>query len=154
MSTTCILCGHTRTKEEDIHLPDWKCPKCQTRYDKAQALLEKKKYQAAIRKSKEDHAKEVKKEKAKQVLLKAMKYSSICSSCGELDSSKTVTHGSIFIEILLWLCFIIPGLIYSLWRHTTKHKACSSCGGNELLKLTSPKGKLIFEELHLDGNKI
>ena len=154
MSVICVLCQHTRTKEEELHLPDWKCPKCQTRYDKAQGLLEAKEYKESINKSKEEHDRNLKREKAKQVLLRSIKNSVICSSCGEVDKLKSVVHGSIFIELILWLCFIIPGLVYSIWRHTTKHKECSSCGCGELLKVTSPKGKLIFEELHLDGNKI
>ena len=41
---------------------------------------------------------------------------------------KTVTRGSIWIEIILWLCLIVPGLIYSIWRLTTRRQVCSACG--------------------------
>ena len=65
----------------------------------------------------------------------------ICSNCGTTGKPKTVTKGSIFIEIFLWICFLIPGLIYSIWRLTTKYKACRTCGAGNLVPLDSPMGK-------------
>lgn len=35
----------------------------------------------------------------------------ICTSCGHIGASKTITKGSILIEAVLWLCLLIPGLI-------------------------------------------
>ena len=64
----------------------------------------------------------------------------ICSECGTVGKAKTVTRGSFFIEIILWLCFLIPGLIYTVWRLTTRHKACAACGSNRLLPLDTPGG--------------
>lgn len=61
-----------------------------------------------------------------------------CTACGEQGKPKTVTRGSIWIEIILWLCFIVPGVIYSIWRMTTRHAACASCGSKQLVPLDSP----------------
>ncbi len=61
-----------------------------------------------------------------------------CMSCGMSGKPKTVTKGSIAIEIVAWFFLIIPGIIYSLWRLTTRHKACAYCGGTHLVPYNSP----------------
>ena len=38
----------------------------------------------------------------------------ICSHCGYTGTAKKVTKGSTLMELVLWLCFIIPGLLYSM----------------------------------------
>lgn len=58
---------------------------------------------------------------------------SVCTVCGHDGETKTVTPGSILIELVAWLCFLIPGLIYSIWRHSTRHEACASCGSRSLV---------------------
>jgi hypothetical protein len=70
----------------------------------------------------------------------------ICSNCGTVGTPKTVTKGSILIEIALWLFFIIPGIIYSIWRLTTRTKACRSCGAENMVPLNSPMGKKLQNE--------
>jgi hypothetical protein len=67
----------------------------------------------------------------------------ICSACGTAGKPKSHTRGSIFIEIILWLCFIIPGLIYSIWRLTTRRPVCRTCGSTQMVPLTSPAGKAL-----------
>jgi hypothetical protein len=54
----------------------------------------------------------------------------LCSICGTQAKPKVKVKGSIFIEIVLWICLIIPGLIYSLWRSTSaaRYKICPACG--------------------------
>ena len=51
-----------------------------------------------------------------------------------------MTQDSILIEIILWLFLIVPGVIYSLWRLTTRAKACPACGTPSLVPLNSPMG--------------
>lgn len=71
----------------------------------------------------------------------------LCTGCFAKVEPKKVTRGSIFIEIVLWLCFLIPGLIYSIWRLTTRQIACPKCGGTELIPLDSPRAaKLLAGE--------
>lgn len=65
----------------------------------------------------------------------------ICEDCGSRTHGKTVTPGSIFIEILLWLFMIVPGLIYSIWRLTKRHRACHRCGSPRLVPLDTPVGR-------------
>lgn len=65
----------------------------------------------------------------------------ICATCGSRGTAKSVTKGSLLIEIVLWLCFIIPGLIYSIWRLSSRHKGCRTCGATNLVPLDSPAGR-------------
>lgn len=65
----------------------------------------------------------------------------ICTTCGQKGNPKTVTNGSFFIELILWLFLIIPGLIYTTWRLTSRHKACPKCGNATMIPLDTPMGE-------------
>ena len=65
----------------------------------------------------------------------------VCPSCGTRGEPKTITRGSTLIELILWLCLIVPGLIYSIWRLTTRQKGCPACGAAGMIPVTSPMGK-------------
>lgn len=62
-----------------------------------------------------------------------------CDQCGTVAAPKTHTRGSFLIEILLWLMLIFPGILYSLWRITTRAKVCPACGAGNMLPTTAPK---------------
>lgn len=51
--------------------------------------------------------------------------------------------GSILVELALWLFFIVPGLIYSIWRHASVYQGCAKCGSNALIPLDSPVAQQI-----------
>ena len=70
----------------------------------------------------------------------------ICSACGNVGDTKRSVKGSLGVEIFLWFCFLIPGLIYSLWRQSTYHKACSVCGGTNLIPVNSPVGQKLLKD--------
>lgn len=65
----------------------------------------------------------------------------ICQNCGTRGEPKTVVKGSLAIEIILWLCFIIPGLIYSVWRMTSTQPVCPSCKQPTMIGVGTPIGK-------------
>lgn len=69
----------------------------------------------------------------------------VCQNCGTRGEPKTITKGNIAIEIILWLCLIIPGLIYSVWRLTTRQPACPACGQTSMIGITTPKGRQLIE---------
>jgi DNA-directed RNA polymerase subunit RPC12/RpoP len=50
-----------------------------------------------------------------------------CPNCSYEGKSKTFTKGNVIIELFLWLFFIFPGLIYSIWRLSTRYKGCPKC---------------------------
>ena len=61
-----------------------------------------------------------------------------CMTCGTDAQATDYTKGSIWIEVVLWLCFIVPGLIYSIWRQTNKATKCPACGSGHLVPQSSP----------------
>jgi hypothetical protein len=75
-----------------------------------------------------------------------MKKQLICSACGQVGDGKTKIKGNGLIELILWLCFIIPGIIYSIWRSSSRYKACPSCGSTNLIPADSPIGKKLLAD--------
>jgi len=65
----------------------------------------------------------------------------ICSTCGYVGKPKSATSGSFLMELVLWLLLILPGIIYSIWRLTTKHLVCPKCGNATMIPLDTPKGQ-------------
>lgn len=61
-----------------------------------------------------------------------------CTSCGHEGQARTRTKGSLLIEIILWLSFLLPGVIYTIWRHISRERVCSACGSSTLIPPDSP----------------
>jgi hypothetical protein len=61
-----------------------------------------------------------------------------CVTCGFEGDRKIRTRGGLAIEIALWLCFIAPGLIYTIRRLSTRGEVCSSCGAKTAVPADSP----------------
>lgn len=72
----------------------------------------------------------------------------ICRSCGAVGDAAIHTPGSIGIELILWCCFIVPGLIYSIWRHAKRGAACAQCHSHDLVAVGSPIGRKLMADLH------
>lgn len=70
-----------------------------------------------------------------------------CTTCGNQGKGASTTRGSILIELILWCCFILPGLIYSLWRLTTRAAVCSKCGAATIVPADSPVAQKMRKEL-------
>jgi hypothetical protein len=70
----------------------------------------------------------------------------VCTTCGHHGPATTHTRGSIWLELVLWLCFIVPGLIYSVWRLTSRGRACAKCGASTLVPADSPVGRKLLAD--------
>ena len=70
----------------------------------------------------------------------------LCTTCGYVGNTKRVTKGSFLIELILWIAFIVPGLIYSVWRLTSRYDACPKCGAANMIPLNSPIAKRMMQE--------
>ena len=70
----------------------------------------------------------------------------ICTACGFRGYAQSHTKGSIAIEAVLWLAFILPGLIYSIWRLSTRHEVCPSCKAPAMIPVASPRGQQLLKE--------
>ena len=65
-------------------------------------------------------------------------YKMHCMTCG-LDSIPTTKNkGSGWIELLLWLCVIFPGLLYSIWRRSNLPKICPACKSTAVVPKNAP----------------
>ncbi len=67
----------------------------------------------------------------------------ICTTCGARGAG--TPRGSTGVELVLWLCFFVPGFIYSVWRHGGR--ACHACGAGGLV----PSGSIIGRKMIEDG---
>lgn len=71
----------------------------------------------------------------------------VCKDCGTAGETKTVARGSMGVEIVLWLCFLVPGFIYSIWRLSSKHEVCRACGSERVVPVDTPAGQKLATEL-------
>lgn len=70
----------------------------------------------------------------------------ICKDCGAIDNLRKQASGNLLIEIVLWCCLIIPGLIYSIWSASSRRYTCKSCAGHNLIPTNSPAGKMLVSK--------
>lgn len=71
----------------------------------------------------------------------------ICSNCGTVGKPKKHTKGSMLTELFLWLLMVLPGILYSAWRMSTKTMICKTCGSADLLPVNSPRGQKLASQL-------
>ncbi len=55
----------------------------------------------------------------------------ICMSCNNVTVEAKL-KGNGWIELLLWLAYILPGLIYSIWRRSGDPSCCPTCNKENL----------------------
>ena len=48
------------------------------------------------------------------------------------------------MELLLWLFFLIPGLIYSIWRIASRYAGCPVCKAKNCIPIETPAGQSIL----------
>lgn len=75
----------------------------------------------------------------------------ICTNCGTVQHGDKRLPGSGWIELILWLCYIVPGVIYSIWRRGAKRAVCASCGSPALVDTLTPVGQRLAATLHPGG---
>ena len=51
-----------------------------------------------------------------------------CPQCGATGSLYTRAQGSLLIEAMLWMSFLFPGILYSVWRNARRVVRCGQCG--------------------------
>lgn len=69
----------------------------------------------------------------------------ICTQCAYKGRPKIITKGSVIIELVLWLCFFVPGFCYSMWRRTNRPRVCPACGSPYMIPLDSPKAQELLK---------
>lgn len=122
----CRGCGYEPTMSEQLASPE-RCPRCNRNYAKMEALRLAK--DARIKAATDRRAEE----------RKAGRF--YCPSCGAVNNGHRHVPGSTLVELLMWVCFLLPGLIYSAWRLSSAKKACNVCNATELIPVDSPRAR-------------
>jgi hypothetical protein len=65
----------------------------------------------------------------------------VCARCQSQVTPQDAMPGSFGLEVFLWLFFIIPGVIYSSWRHSSRKRLCPVCGEQNPVPLDTPLGQ-------------
>lgn len=60
-----------------------------------------------------------------------------CPNCGYTGIAHPSVKGSTIIEIGLWLIFLLPGALYSVWRVGSRKLRCPDCEFEYVVKLKS-----------------
>lgn len=75
-----------------------------------------------------------------------MATANVCTQCGNISKPKLGVKGNGLIEIILWLFFIVPGIIYSIWRRSGQKNVCEKCKSDQVIPVDTPRAKKILEE--------
>jgi RNA polymerase subunit RPABC4/transcription elongation factor Spt4 len=65
----------------------------------------------------------------------------VCTTCHTVGRTKTQIKGTLITEIILWIFFLVPGMLYSIWRLASKQRVCAACGSPALVPVTTAVGK-------------
>jgi flagellar basal body-associated protein FliL len=68
----------------------------------------------------------------------------ICTTCGYVGQNEGSIKGNILIELILWCMFLLPGIIYSIYRSSSKQKVCPQCKNPTMIPVTSPIGEKLY----------
>jgi hypothetical protein len=61
-----------------------------------------------------------------------------CTRCGSVAEPVHFGRGSNVLCLLLFLFFIVPGIIYWLWMNLEDYWGCPTCCAREIVPLSSP----------------
>ncbi|MEP7382899.1 MAG: hypothetical protein ABI910_14510 [Gemmatimonadota bacterium] len=63
----------------------------------------------------------------------------LCTQCGAQTSAPLkVPPGSPWVALALAVPFVIPGVIYTVWRFTMRRTLCPTCGHAQLIPADAP----------------
>jgi hypothetical protein len=68
----------------------------------------------------------------------------VCPQCGTTGEPRTYTKGSILVELMLWFLFLLPGLLYSIWRLASRYRGCPACEAPNMIPSTSPRAAALL----------
>lgn len=75
----------------------------------------------------------------------------LCTVCGTVGTTERSMKGSFVTELFLWCLVVLPGLIYSIWRHTTVAQVCRNCASPAVIPLNSPVAQQILASRRANG---
>jgi hypothetical protein len=73
------------------------------------------------------------------VVLQPARREMYCPACGAVGLARLERKGSGFMNLALLLFFIIPGILYWVWRQTNRAEVCVNCSQRGLIPANSPR---------------
>lgn len=70
----------------------------------------------------------------------------LCRNCGHIGSPQRKLKGHILITLILLICWLVPGIIYMIWRRTGLKDSCSKCGSEMVVPANSPAAAAFAHE--------
>lgn len=71
----------------------------------------------------------------------------ICRNCGRVGEPERKLKGHVLITLILLCFYLIPGIIYMIWRRSGLKDSCASCHSQNIAPENSPEGRRLSEEL-------
>lgn len=68
----------------------------------------------------------------------------VCKHCEEIGQVDLKMPGNGWVEFVLYLCYIAPGIIYSVWRRKGKKQVCGACRSDQLVAAKTRMGQQII----------
>lgn len=65
----------------------------------------------------------------------------VCMECGCQRDPVDAKRGLLVIEICMWLLYILPGVIYSIWRRVRKYQVCPQCRNPSVVLTSSSRAR-------------
>ena len=63
----------------------------------------------------------------------------VCMECSCQRDPIWVKRGWLIVEIVMWLLYVLPGVIYSIWRRVRKQQVCPNCLNPTMVLTTSSR---------------
>ncbi len=73
----------------------------------------------------------------------------VCMECGCQQEPIMAKRGMLIIELLMWLLYILPGVIYPIWRRVRKHEVCPNCGEPSVVLTSSSRAMKMTRLLNM-----
>ncbi len=71
----------------------------------------------------------------------------ICTNCRYVGHAAKEKKGSFLIGLILWLFFIVPGLLYTIWCLSNRKFICPMCKQSTLVPTNTPVGEKLLAEI-------
>jgi len=70
----------------------------------------------------------------------------VCTACGyQTVRADRVMPGNGWLTATLLFFFVVPGIVYWVWRHTSKEDRCPLCGRASVIPAESPIGRSLIQ---------
>lgn len=158
----CPKCGYLRTAADQA--PDYECPRCGIVYSKFDPTAAEREVtmraKLAVRSDRQKtdvpeiqtHLEPTRTETiadsptVTSTSAAIPGNTSVCKNCEEVGGVTTKLLGTGWVEAVLYLFYIAPGIIFSVWRRKGAKQVCSACGSDQLVAAKTRAGKQIIAD--------